>query len=66
MANQPIADDVASECVCYFLIKKTQNEKRQTGMARTKRGIIREENEEQSWWGEAETEKMTTSNSFID
>jgi hypothetical protein len=31
VANQPIADDGASECVCYFLIKKRQNEKREVG-----------------------------------
>jgi hypothetical protein len=45
VANQPIADDGASECVCYFLIKKRQdekreggdNEKKEGGMARTKR-----------------------------
>lgn len=48
MANQPVADDGTLECVCYFLIKerekdrenlkkKKKNQKKNGGLARTKR-----------------------------
>jgi hypothetical protein len=48
VANQPIAEDGTSECVCYFLIKERERErerqkdrdnlkKKNGGLARTKR-----------------------------
>ena len=48
MANQPIADDGALECVCYFLIKRKRKRKREIGR-KGKKGARRE-----GWQGRKE------------